>query len=193
MLLNSFFSIPDIRVQLNEQLKCLDGRLETQQNIVSEIQDVFRRRAEIESNYSKELNKLANHIASRNKEQKQKREAWHLHSSHQILEQVLAQTRRASRDHGAVADIYSSHVIQRCTQINEDLQRIFKKVILFIFVQTVAHTTIIVSPPITQCREIGYEIHEEVLKVLHELHTAMKTHQNYQAEFRQAENKLQVK
>ena len=44
-----------------------------------------------------------------------------------------------------------------------------------------------------QCREIGYEIHEEVLKVLHELHTAMKTHHNYQSEFRQAESKLQVK
>ena len=44
-----------------------------------------------------------------------------------------------------------------------------------------------------QCREIGYEIHEEVLKVLHELHTAMKTHQNYNSEFRQAENKLQVR
>ena len=43
-----------------------------------------------------------------------------------------------------------------------------------------------------QCREIGYEIHEEVLKVLHELHTAMKTHHNYQSEFRSAENKLQV-
>ena len=43
-----------------------------------------------------------------------------------------------------------------------------------------------------QCREIAYEIHEEVLKVLHELHTAMKTHHNYQSEFRQAENKLQV-
>ena len=44
-----------------------------------------------------------------------------------------------------------------------------------------------------QCREIGYEIHEEVLKVLHELHTAMKTHQTYQSEYRQAENRLQVR
>ena len=43
-----------------------------------------------------------------------------------------------------------------------------------------------------QCREIGFEIHEEVLKVLHELHTAMKTHHTYQSEFRQAESKLQV-
>lgn len=32
-----------------------------------------------------------------------------------------------------------------------------------------------------------------MLKVLHELHTAMKTHQTYQSEFRQAENKLQVR
>ena len=31
-----------------------------------------------------------------------------------------------------------------------------------------------------------------MLKVLHELHTAMKTHHNYQSEFRQAESKLQV-
>ena len=68
----SLFCFSDIRVQLNEQLKCLDGRLETQQSVVSEVQDIFRRKAEIESNYSKELNKLANHIANRNKEQKQK-------------------------------------------------------------------------------------------------------------------------
>ena len=31
-----------------------------------------------------------------------------------------------------------------------------------------------------QCREVGYESHEELLKVLHELHTAMKTSQSYQ-------------
>ena len=45
----------------------------------------------------------------------------------------------------------------------------------------------------TQCRDIGFEIHEEVLKALHELHTAMKTHHAYQQEFRQAESKLAVK
>ena len=44
-----------------------------------------------------------------------------------------------------------------------------------------------------QCREIGYEVHEEVLKALHELHTAMKTHHSYQSEFRATESKLEVK
>ncbi len=41
-----------------------------------------------------------------------------------------------------------------------------------------------------QCREVGYESHEELLKVLHELHAAMKTSQMYQAEQRASETKL---
>jgi SLIT-ROBO Rho GTPase activating protein len=70
--LNFRSRFPDIRIQLNDQLKCLDGRLEMQQGIVAEFQDVFRRRAEIELNYSKELEKLAKAITNRNKEHKQK-------------------------------------------------------------------------------------------------------------------------
>ena len=67
-----FFLFSDIRVQLNDQLKCLDNRLEIQQGIVSEFQDIFRRKAEIELSYSKELDKLAKTINNRNKEHKQK-------------------------------------------------------------------------------------------------------------------------
>ena len=48
--ITSFLSL-DIRIQLNEQLRCLDGRLESQQGQLAEIQDVFKRRAEIELNY----------------------------------------------------------------------------------------------------------------------------------------------
>lgn len=43
-----------------------------------------------------------------------------------------------------------------------------------------------------QCREIGYETHEEILRVLDELHTTMKTYQTYQTGSRQAETKLRV-
>lgn len=43
-----------------------------------------------------------------------------------------------------------------------------------------------------QCREIGYETHEEILRVLHELHTTMKTYHSYQAELRQTEAKLRT-
>ena len=68
----SFLFFSDIRVQLNDQLKCLDGRLETQQSMVSELQDIFRRRAEIEASYSRDLEALAKHVNKRHKEQKQR-------------------------------------------------------------------------------------------------------------------------
>jgi SLIT-ROBO Rho GTPase activating protein len=42
----------------------------------------------------------------------------------------------------------------------------------------------------SQCREISFESHEELLKVLHELHTTMKTYHTYWGEFRTAESKL---
>ena len=66
------------------------------------------------------------------------------------------------QDHAAIAEIYNSNITTRCGDVNEDITRMYKK-----------------------CREITFEIHEEILKVLHELHTAMKTNHTYQSEFRQ--------
>ena len=43
---------------------------------------------------------------------------------------------------------------------------------------------------VLQCREIAYRLHEELLKVLHELHTAMRTYNSYQSEFLLAQGKL---
>jgi SLIT-ROBO Rho GTPase activating protein len=160
---------PDVRLQLNDQLRCLDSRLEAQQGQLVELQDIFRRRAEIELNYSRDLEKLGKLVTSRHKEQKTKRELWSSLSSTEIWRQLVAETRKAGRDHAALAEIYSGNIMVRCTTLHDDITRIYKK-----------------------CREIGFEIHEEVLKVLHELHTAMKTHHTYQSEFRQAESKLAV-
>lgn len=119
---------PDIRVQLNDQLKNLDGRLEIQQGIVSEFHDVFRRRAEIEANYSKELDKLAKLITNRNKEHKQRRDGWQTFSSVQLWEQLVNHTKKSSRDHAALSDIYTCHIVQRCNQINEDYKGYIKSV-----------------------------------------------------------------
>jgi SLIT-ROBO Rho GTPase activating protein len=62
----------DIRMQLSEQLRCLDLRMESQVAVVAELQDYFRRRAEVELDYSKNLDKLAKSLQLRHKEQKQK-------------------------------------------------------------------------------------------------------------------------
>lgn len=62
----------DIRLQLNEQLRCLDIRMESQVSLIQELQDFFRRRGEVELDYSRSLDKLAKGIQLRHKEQKQK-------------------------------------------------------------------------------------------------------------------------
>ncbi|XP_076639408.1 SLIT-ROBO Rho GTPase-activating protein 1 isoform X2 [Colletes latitarsis] len=160
---------PDIRLQLNEQLRCLDVRMEAQVALVAELQDFFRKRAELELDYSKSLDKMARSIQLRHKEQKQKREHWPLFSSYACWQQLINETKSLSRDHAALSEVYSTHLVGRLNQVMEDVQRIYKR-----------------------CREIGYETHEEILRVLHELHTTMKTYQAYQAESRQAETKLRV-
>ncbi|CAH1103499.1 unnamed protein product [Psylliodes chrysocephalus] len=160
---------PDIRLQLNEQLRCLDVRMEAQVALLTEIQDFFRRRGELELDYSKNLDKLAKTLLLRHKEQKQKREQWPLFSSYTCWQQLVAQTKNLSRDHAALSEVYSTHLVARLSQVMEDVQRIYKR-----------------------CREIGYETHEEILRVLHELHTTMKTYHSYQAELRQAETKLRT-
>lgn len=71
MLLFLFYLI-DIRLQLNEQLRCLDIRMESQVSLIQELQDFFRRRGEVELDYSRSLDKLAKGIQLRHKEQKQK-------------------------------------------------------------------------------------------------------------------------
>lgn len=67
-----FITFTDIRLQLNEQLRCLDVRLESQVSLIQELQDYFRRRSEVELDYSRSLDKLAKGIQLRHKEQKQK-------------------------------------------------------------------------------------------------------------------------
>ena len=57
---------------MNEQLRCLDYRMETQISVVGELQDFFRRRAEVELDYSKNLDKLSKSLSARHKEQTQK-------------------------------------------------------------------------------------------------------------------------
>lgn len=41
---------------------------------------------------------------------------------------VLTQTRRESRDHATLNDIFTNNVIVRLSQISEDVIRLFKKV-----------------------------------------------------------------
>jgi hypothetical protein len=78
---------------------------------------------------SRDLDRLAKLLSSRQKEQKGKqRESWSNQSSQEIWRQLVAETKRAGRDHAAIAEIYSTSITARCTQLNDDITRIYKKV-----------------------------------------------------------------
>ncbi|KAM7294509.1 SLIT-ROBO Rho GTPase-activating protein 3 isoform X2 [Ixodes scapularis] len=159
--------VKDIRQQLGDQLKCLDVRLETQVALVGEMQDYFRRRAEVELDYSRALDKMARTLMLRHKAEKPRREQWHLFSSYGCWQQLVASTRRQSRDHAALGEVYTTTLVAQLAHLLEDVQRIYRK-----------------------CRGIGAQQHEELLKVLHELHTTMKTYHAYRALEQQAKAKL---
>lgn len=59
-------------MQLLEQIKCLEGRTDTQVGIYHEINDFCKRRAEIDLEYSKQLDKLVKSVMLKYKNEKSK-------------------------------------------------------------------------------------------------------------------------
>uniref|UniRef100_A0A8C9XN33 SLIT-ROBO Rho GTPase activating protein 3 n=1 Tax=Sander lucioperca TaxID=283035 RepID=A0A8C9XN33_SANLU len=149
-----------IRNQLVEQFKCLEQQSESRIQLLQDLQEFFRRKAEIELEYSRSLEKLAERFSSKIRNQ-------HLLSSVNCWYLVLNQTRRESRDHATLSDLYTNNVIARLAQISEDIIRLFKK-----------------------SKDIGIQMHEELVKVTNELYTVMKTYHMYHTESISAESKL---
>uniref|UniRef100_A0A4X2KQ77 SLIT-ROBO Rho GTPase-activating protein 3 n=1 Tax=Vombatus ursinus TaxID=29139 RepID=A0A4X2KQ77_VOMUR len=154
---------------LVEQFKCLEQQSESRLQLLQDLQEFFRRKAEIELEYSRSLEKLAERFSSkiRGSREHQFKKDQYLLSPVNCWYLVLNQTRRESRDHATLNDIFMNNVIVRLSQISEDVIRLFKK-----------------------SKEIGLQMHEELLKVTNELYTVMKTYHMYHAESLSAESKL---
>jgi len=77
-LLCRVFDVPrvvcytDVRQQLSDQLKYLDVRLDSHVTMLGELQDFYRRRSEVEMEYSRGIDKLVKQIMTRHKTDKQK-------------------------------------------------------------------------------------------------------------------------
>ncbi|TRY93378.1 hypothetical protein DNTS_032870, partial [Danionella cerebrum] len=80
---------------------------------------------------------------------------------------LLAQVKRESRDHATLSDLYLNNIIPRFAQISEDSGRLFKK-----------------------SKEVGLQLQEDLMKVLNELYTVMKTYHMYNMDSINAESKL---
>ncbi|XP_060925210.1 SLIT-ROBO Rho GTPase-activating protein 3 [Limanda limanda] len=162
--------VKEIRNQLVEQFKCLEQQSDSRIQLLQDLQEFFRRKSEIELEYSRSLEKLAERFSSKirsSREHQQFKKDQHLLSSVNCWYLVLNQTRRDSRDHATLSEIYTNNVIVRLAQICEDVIRLFKK-----------------------SKDIGIQMHEELVKVTNELYTVMKTYHMYHTESISAESKL---
>ena len=57
----------DLRQQLGEQLRCLDARLDGHVTLLGELHDFYRRRSEVELEYSRSLDKLVRQATAKHK------------------------------------------------------------------------------------------------------------------------------
>ncbi|XP_061495826.1 SLIT-ROBO Rho GTPase-activating protein 1 isoform X2 [Rhineura floridana] len=163
-------AISEIRAQLIEQQKCLEQQTEMRLQLLQDLQDFFRKKAEIETEYSRSLEKLAERFMAKTrstKDHQQYKKDQNLLSPVNCWYLLLNQVRRESKDHATLSDIYLNNVIMRFMQISEDSTRMFKK-----------------------SKEIAFQLHEDLMRVLNELYTVMKTYHMYHTESISAESKL---
>ncbi|XP_051769083.1 SLIT-ROBO Rho GTPase-activating protein 2 isoform X2 [Ctenopharyngodon idella] len=159
----------EIRAQLVEQLKCLDQQCEIRVQLLQDLQDFFRKKAEIEMDYSRNLEKLAERFLAKTRYTKdpQFKKEQNVLSPVNCWNLLLAQVKRESRDHATLSDLYLNNIIPRFAQISEDSGRLFKK-----------------------SKEVGLQLQEDLMKVLNELYTVMKTYHMYNMDSINAESKL---
>ncbi|XP_053723580.1 SLIT-ROBO Rho GTPase-activating protein 3-like isoform X3 [Synchiropus splendidus] len=162
--------VKEIRNQLVEQFRCLEQQSESRLQLLQDLQEFFRRKAELQLEFSRSLDKLAERYSAKIRTS---REHQHFKKDQNLLSTincwylVLDQTRRESRDHATLSDIYNNNVIVRLAHVGEDVIRLFKK-----------------------SKDIGVQMHEELVKVTNELYTVMKTYHMYHTESLSAESKL---
>uniref|UniRef100_A0A672NYA3 F-BAR domain-containing protein n=1 Tax=Sinocyclocheilus grahami TaxID=75366 RepID=A0A672NYA3_SINGR len=121
----------EIRSQLVEQQKCLEQQTDMRVQLLQDLQDFFRKKAEIESEYSRNLEKLAERFMAKTrstKDHQQYKKDQNLLSPVNCWYLLLNQVRRESKDHATLSDLYLNNVITRFTHVSEDNMRLLKKV-----------------------------------------------------------------
>uniref|UniRef100_A0A8C6R742 Rho GTPase activating protein 4 n=1 Tax=Nannospalax galili TaxID=1026970 RepID=A0A8C6R742_NANGA len=126
--------VKEMRWQLSEQLRCLELQGELRRDLLQELAEFMRRRAEVELEYSRGLDKLAERFASRSgrlggssREQQSFRKEPSLLSPLHCWAVLLEQTRLQSRESAALSEVLGGPLAQRLSHTAEDVGRIVKK------------------------------------------------------------------
>ncbi|XP_019610710.2 rho GTPase-activating protein 4 isoform X2 [Rhinolophus sinicus] len=166
--------VKEMRSQLSEQLRCLELQGELRRELLQELAEFMRRRADVELEYSRGLEKLAERFSNRggrlggsSREHQSFRKEPSLLSSLHCWAVLLQQTRQQSRESAALSEVLAGPLAQRLSHIAEDVGRIVKK-----------------------SKDLEQQLQEELLEVVSELQTVKKTYQVYHTESMSAEAKL---
>ncbi|XP_055447779.1 LOW QUALITY PROTEIN: rho GTPase-activating protein 4 [Psammomys obesus] len=166
--------VKGMRGQLSEQLRCLELQGELRRDLLQELAEFMRRRAEVEMEYSRGLDKLAERFASRSgrlggssQEQQSFRKEPTLLSPLHCWAVLLEHTRLQSRESAALSEMMAGPLAQRLSHIAEDVGRIVKK-----------------------SKDLVQQLQDELLEVVSELQTTKKTYHVYHLESMNAETKL---
>ncbi|KAM5196152.1 rho GTPase-activating protein 4 isoform 4-T4 [Hipposideros larvatus] len=166
--------VKEMRWQLSEQLRCLELQGELRRELLQELAEFMRRRADVELEYSRGLDKLAERFSSRggrlggsSREHQSFRKEPSLLSSLHCWAVLLQQTRQQSRESAALSEVLAGPLAQRLSHIADDVGRVVKK-----------------------SKDLEQQLQEELLEVVTELQTAKKTYQVYHTESMNAEAKL---
>ncbi|XP_044091401.1 rho GTPase-activating protein 4 [Neovison vison] len=166
--------VKEMRWQLGEQLRCLELQGELRRELLQELAEFLRRRAEVELEYSRGLDKLAERFSGRggrlggsSREHQSFRKEPSLLSPLNCWAVLLQQTRQQSRESATLGEVLAGPLAQRLSHIAEDVGRLVKK-----------------------SKDLEQQLQEELLEVVSELQTAKKTYQLYHTESINAEAKL---
>lgn len=166
--------VKEMRWQLSEQLHCLELQGELRRDLLQELAEFMRRRAEVELEYSRGLDKLAERFTSRSgrlggssQEQQSFRKEPTLLSPLHCWAVLLEHTRQQSRESAALSEVLAGPLAQRLSHISEDVGRIVKK-----------------------SKDLVQQLQAELLEVVSELQTTKKMYHVYHSESMNAETKL---
>uniref|UniRef100_A0A3Q1MFN1 Rho GTPase activating protein 4 n=1 Tax=Bos taurus TaxID=9913 RepID=A0A3Q1MFN1_BOVIN len=203
-----------MRWQLGEQLRCLELQGELRRELLQELAEFMRRRAEVELEYSRGLDKLVERFSGRggrlggsSREHQSFRKEPSLLSPLHCWAVLLQQTRQQSRESTALSEVLGGPLAQRLSYIAEDVGRLVKKARPLPWAreagrpQDPARAARGCSKPKCQEREgpggqgelskdLEQQLQEELLEVVSELQMAKKTYQVYHTESLSAEAKL---
>ncbi|XP_048483188.1 rho GTPase-activating protein 4 isoform X3 [Plutella xylostella] len=157
----------NIKAQLSEQTRVLEARAEAAAGVATELHDYCKRRADLELDYSRSLDKLARYATQRHRDQRHKRTEWQLVGAYSCWQTALEQTRALARDHAALGELYGGRLAARTQRAAEDVARMHRK-----------------------CKDIVLERHEEVGNALAEAGAAGKARAAAATEWRAAAVKL---